>query len=87
MLTQGLARELGQYGIRVNAIAPGLILTKTSEALWASDEIRAERVKRTCLGRIGEPEEVASVALFLASNMASYITGTTIVVDGGRLVA
>lgn len=85
MLSQGLARELGQHGIRVIAVAPGLIRTKSSEALWANEEICAERIKRTCIGRTGNPEEVASVVLFLASNKASYITGTTIVVDGGRL--
>jgi NAD(P)-dependent dehydrogenase (short-subunit alcohol dehydrogenase family) len=87
MLTQGLAKELGQYGIRVNAVAPGLIRTRYSEAIWRDEKILAERLKRTCLGRLGEPEEVANVVLFLASDMASYITGTTIVVDGGKLAS
>jgi len=86
MLTQGLAKELGQYGIRVNAIAPALILTRISEALWANEEFRTERLKRTPLGRIGKPEDVANVALFLASDMAGYVTGSTIAVDGGRLL-
>ena len=87
MLTQGLAKELGQYGIRVNAVAPGLIPTKTSEAIWSSEEVRAAGIKKTCIGRLGTVEEVANVVLFLASNMASYVTGTTIVVDGGKLTS
>lgn len=85
MLTTGLAKELGPFGIRVNAIAPGLIRTSRSQALWSDDGLLASRLKITPLGRVGEPEEVASVALFLASDMSSYITGTTIVVDGGKL--
>lgn len=87
MLSHGLARELGKYGIRVIAVAPGLIRTRSSEAIWGNEEIRAERLKRTCLGRLGSPEEVANVVLFLASEKASYITGTTIVVDGGKLAS
>ena len=85
MLSQGLAKELGQYGIRVIAVAPGLIRTKYSEAIWGDEQIRREREKKTCLGRIGTPDEIANTVLFLASNKASYITGTTIVVDGGKL--
>jgi len=87
MLSHGLARELGQYGIRVIAVAPGLIQTRTSQAIWVDDEVRAERIRRTCLGRLGSPEEIANVVLFLASDKASYITGTTIVVDGGKLIS
>jgi NAD(P)-dependent dehydrogenase (short-subunit alcohol dehydrogenase family) len=87
ILSQGLARELGQYGIRVTAVAPGLIQTKYSEAIWGNEEIKLERLKRTCLGRLGSPEEIANVVLFLASDKASYITGTTIIVDGGKLVS
>lgn len=85
MLSQGLAKELGPYGIRVIAVAPGLIRTKYSEAIWGDEQIRREREKKTCLGRIGTPDEIANTVLFLASNKASYITGTTIVVDGGKL--
>lgn len=84
MLTVGMAKELGQYGICVNAIAPGLIRTRLSQSLWANEELLGSRVKITPLGRIGEPDEIANVALFLASD-ATYITGTTIVADGGRL--
>lgn len=85
MLSQGLAKELGPYGIRVIAVAPGLIRTKYSEAIWGDERIRHEREEKTCLGRIGTPDEIANVVLFLASDRASYITGTTIVVDGGKL--
>lgn len=85
MLSQGLAKELGQYGIRVIAVAPGLIRTKYSEAIWGDEQIRREREKKTCLGRIGTPDEIANTVLFLASDKASYITGTTIVVDGGKM--
>jgi len=85
MLSQGFAKELGQYGIRVIAVAPGLVRTKYSEAIWGDEKIRREREKKSCLGRIGTPEEIANVVLFLASEKASYITGTTIVIDGGKL--
>ena len=87
MFSQGLARELGQYGIRVIAVAPGLIRTKYSEAIWGNEKISAERIERTCIGRLGSPEEVANLVLFLASDKASYITGTTIVIDGGKLAS
>ena len=87
MLSHGLARELGTYGIRVIAVAPGLIRTKYSEAIWGDEQIRLEREKKTSLGRIGTPDEIANVVLFLASDKASYITGTTIVVDGGKLAS
>jgi NAD(P)-dependent dehydrogenase (short-subunit alcohol dehydrogenase family) len=85
MLSEGFAKELGQYGIRVIAVAPGLVRTKYSEAIWGDEKIRREREKKSCLGRIGTPEEIANVVLFLASEKASYITGTTIVIDGGKL--
>ena len=83
MLTQVLAQELGQYNIRVNAIAPGVIKTKLSEALW-SDPTRAKDTENnTALGRIAEPEEMADAVLFFASEASSYITGQTILLDGG----
>jgi len=85
MLSEGFAKELGEYGIRVIAVAPGLVRTKYSEAIWGDEKIRREREKKSCLGRIGTPEEIANVVLFLASEKASYITGTTIVIDGGKL--
>lgn len=85
MLTQVMAAEWGQWGIRVNAIAPGVIKTRLSEALWKGDQGKLA-AERTPLLRLGEPEDVASVVLFLASDLAKYITGATIVVDGGELV-
>lgn len=83
MLTKVLAQELGKYNIRVNAIAPGVIRTKLSKALW-SDPIRTkETINNTALGRIAEPEEMAGAVLFFASEASSYVTGQTILLDGG----
>ncbi len=86
MLTQVLAKEWGQYKIRVNAIAPGVVKTRLSEALW-KDPVKAEKAaKSKALGYIGVPEDIAGAALFLASDASSYVTGEVIVVDGGELV-
>jgi len=83
-LTRALARELGPRGIRVNIVAPGLIRTPTAEFV-----IRGEMGEREAeilpLKRVGEPEDIASAIAFLLSNDAAYVTGTTLVVDGGRL--
>ena len=84
MLTQVLAQELSQYNIRVNAIAPGILKTKFSEALWKNPLIAREYKKNTALGYIGEPEDVVAAALFLASEASSYMTGQTISIDGGH---
>jgi NAD(P)-dependent dehydrogenase (short-subunit alcohol dehydrogenase family) len=85
-LTRVLAVEWGPYGIRVNAVAPGFILTdgarKVFEAGMGSAEVRASL---TALGRMGEPVEVAAAVAWVASPAASYVTGVTIVVDGGYL--
>ena len=79
-MTKSLARELGRSGIRVNAVAPGVTRTDMVAALPA--EI-VERISAPIpLGRIGEPEEVANVFLFLASDISSFVTGTVISVDG-----
>lgn len=83
MLTRSWAREFGEHGIRVNAIAPGLIQTDFSRYFW-KDETR----KRTLVGdqpipRLGQPEDVGFAAVFLASDEASFITGHTLVIDGG----
>lgn len=83
-LTTAAALELAAYGIRVNAIGPGSIMTDLLKRVVADDAARRAILARTPLGRIGEPEEIASVALFLASDMASYVTGQTIFADGGR---
>ncbi len=87
MLTRMLARELARYSIRVNAIAPGLVRTDFTKRAWSDPERLKEVIAdiNIPLGRIAEPSDIASVALFLASDAASYITGDIIVVDGGLL--
>jgi glucose 1-dehydrogenase len=85
-LTKVAAIELAPHNIRVVAIGPGTILTDLAKKAVLSDEAARKRIlARTPIGRAGEPEEVASVASFLASEDASYITGQTIYPDGGRL--
>lgn len=83
MLTQVLARELGQYNIQVNAIAPGIVQTKFSRALWEDTELMAQYQANVPLRRLGKPEDVAGAALYLASPAADWVTGTVLVVDGG----
>ncbi|MFC2014152.1 SDR family NAD(P)-dependent oxidoreductase [Chloroflexota bacterium] len=96
MLTKSMARELGPHGIRVNAIAPGAILTREvlqNTGTYSQDGARAQLkelkafMSRMALGRMGKADDIARVALFLASELASYITGDLIVVDGGYLVS
>jgi len=84
-LTRVMALSLARYGIRVNAIGPGSIMTEMLETVMTNPEVRRTILSRTPLGRIGEPREIAAIAAFLASNEASYITGQTIYADGGRL--
>lgn len=85
-LTKVMALNLAPHGIRVNGIGPGTILTELAKkAVLASPEARHTILSRTPAGRCGEPEEIASVAAFLASDDASYMTGQTMYVDGGRL--
>jgi glucose 1-dehydrogenase len=84
-LTKVMALALADKGIRVNAIGPGSILTDILKVVMNDDAARERILARTPLGRCGEPAEVAKVALFLASDDASYITGQTIYPDGGRL--
>jgi NAD(P)-dependent dehydrogenase (short-subunit alcohol dehydrogenase family) len=81
------ANELGPYGIRVNAVCPGLIRTRLTASSFSNPSVLSEYFKHIALGRGGEPEEVAQAVLFLASDLASYITGTTLVVDGGQTAA
>jgi NAD(P)-dependent dehydrogenase (short-subunit alcohol dehydrogenase family) len=81
-MTKTLAIALAPY-IRVNAIAPGIIMTDFHRKAGVTEERLRERIAAIPLKRAGMPEEVANVALFLASDMSSYITGQTIVVDGG----
>jgi len=85
-LTKVMALNLAPHGIRVNGIGPGTILTELAKkAVMASPEARRTILSRTPLGRCGKPEEVAAIAAFLASDDASYMTGQTMYVDGGRL--
>jgi NAD(P)-dependent dehydrogenase (short-subunit alcohol dehydrogenase family) len=85
MLTRVLARELGPSGIRVNAIAPGLVETRFSETLWKTPEILERYLAVTPLGRAGQPAEMAGAVVYLCSDAASYVTGQTLVLDGGHL--
>jgi NAD(P)-dependent dehydrogenase (short-subunit alcohol dehydrogenase family) len=85
-LTKVMALSLAQHGIRVNAIGPGTILTELARnAVLGNAEAEKKILSRTPMGRMGEPDEVARVAVFLASDDASYVTGQTIYPDGGRL--
>ena len=86
MLTRVMAKEWGQYKIRVNAIAPGVVKTRLSEALWKEPAKGEEAARSKALGYIGLPEDIAGAALFLASDASSYLTGETILVDGGESV-
>jgi NAD(P)-dependent dehydrogenase (short-subunit alcohol dehydrogenase family) len=85
MLTQLLAVELAPYGIRVNAIGPGMVKTGFSQPMWSNPDMRKLIEDSIPLRRLAEAEEILSVALFLASDASSYITGQTIYVDGGTL--
>jgi len=82
--TKSVAQELGSRKITVNAIAPGYIETDMTQGL--PESFREKMLSRIALGRLGRPEEIGSVAVFLASDAASYITGQTIIVDGGLVV-
>jgi len=84
-LTKSVAKELASRNIRANAVAPGFIKTKMTEAL--SEEIQKKMLEGIPLGRFGEPEDVANVVLFLASDAASYVTGQVITVCGGMVTA
>jgi len=82
-LTKTLAMELGADNIQVNAIAPGLIQTKFAATLWKNEALLKQVEQQTPVGRIGQPEEIASIALYLASETANFTTGAVFVVDGG----
>jgi NAD(P)-dependent dehydrogenase (short-subunit alcohol dehydrogenase family) len=79
------ANELGPFGIRVNAVCPGLIKTRLTASSFGNPEIIRPYLQQIPLGRGGEPEEVAQAVLFLASELASYITGAALFVDGGQM--
>jgi dehydrogenase/reductase SDR family protein 4 len=86
MLTQVCARSWGGDGIRVNAIAPGLIKTEFARALWDNPEILKASTEGAALGRIGEPDEMAGAVVYLASPAASFVTGQALVLDGGQII-
>jgi NAD(P)-dependent dehydrogenase (short-subunit alcohol dehydrogenase family) len=82
-LARNLAVEYGKHNVRVNCIAPGLIKTDFARALWENPETLKRATSGAPLGRIGEPDEIAGAAIFLASQASSFVTGQAIVVDGG----
>jgi glucose 1-dehydrogenase len=84
-LTKVMALSLAPHGIRVNAIGPGSIMTDILKSVATDREAKRRLLARTPLGRIGEPDEIAAIALFLASDDARYVTGQTVYADGGRL--
>jgi NAD(P)-dependent dehydrogenase (short-subunit alcohol dehydrogenase family) len=86
-MTKTLATELGPSNIRVNAIAPGLVDTRFAAAIVGNKDIIDREMARTPLGRYAQPDEIAGAALYLASDAASFLTGHTLVVDGGRTIA
>jgi NAD(P)-dependent dehydrogenase (short-subunit alcohol dehydrogenase family) len=83
MITRSLAREFGPHGVRVNAIAPGLIQTDFSEYFWKNDQYRRHLEATQPIRRVGQPNEIGYLALYLASDEASFVTGQVYVVDGG----
>jgi NAD(P)-dependent dehydrogenase (short-subunit alcohol dehydrogenase family) len=85
-LVKNLAREFGPHNVRINAIAPGLVKTDFAKALWENPENLKASTSNACLGRIGEPHEIAGAAVYLASAASSFMTGQTLVIDGGVVV-
>jgi NAD(P)-dependent dehydrogenase (short-subunit alcohol dehydrogenase family) len=86
MATKVMAQQWAQYNIRVNAIAPGLVKTRFSEALWGNPDIAQAVMTRTPLQRVAEPDEMVGAVVFLASGASSYVTGHVLVVDGGSVI-
>jgi NAD(P)-dependent dehydrogenase (short-subunit alcohol dehydrogenase family) len=84
MLTQVQAKTWGRDGIRVNCIAPGLIQTEFARALWENETTRRRAEAEAALGRIGSPDEMAGAIVYLASSASSFVTGQTLILDGGR---
>jgi L-rhamnose 1-dehydrogenase len=85
-LMQSCAIALGPYGIRCNTVLPGTIATDINQEDLADEEKRAYMIRRTTLGRLGAPEDIAGPVVFLASDMARYVTGAALLVDGGMFV-
>jgi NAD(P)-dependent dehydrogenase (short-subunit alcohol dehydrogenase family) len=86
-LARNLAMEWGKYNVRVNCIAPGLVKTDFARALWDNPETLKRYETQTPLGRIGEPDDIGGIAVFLASRAGAFVTGQTIVADGGVTIA
>jgi NAD(P)-dependent dehydrogenase (short-subunit alcohol dehydrogenase family) len=86
-LARNLAVEFGPHNVRVNCIAPGLVKTDFARALWDNPQTLERRLAKTPLRRIGQPDDIAGAAVFLASDQASFITGQVLVVDGGTTIA
>jgi NAD(P)-dependent dehydrogenase (short-subunit alcohol dehydrogenase family) len=86
MLTQVQAKNWGRDNIRVNCIAPGLVRTEFARALWDNEAILKQSTRDAALGRIAEPDEMAGAVVYLASPASSFVTGQTLVLDGGRLL-
>jgi dehydrogenase/reductase SDR family protein 4 len=86
MLSKAMARELGRQKIRVNAICPGLIKTKLSEAIWSDPKVEKIVTAQKALGRIGETDELTGAAIYLASEASSFTTGAVLQVDGGMVI-
>lgn len=84
-LTKSMAIALAPYGIRVNAVGPGSIATPMLDEVIKDKALRTKVLSRTPLGRFGKPEEIAAIVAWLASEQASYVTGTTVFADGGRM--
>lgn len=87
MMTKSYALELGPAGVRVNAIAPGLIQTQLSEFFWKDEERRTDYIGRQPIQHLGQPGEIAELAVLLASDRGSYMTGQVFVADGGLLIS
>jgi glucose 1-dehydrogenase len=83
LMMKTLAQEVAEHGIRVNGIAPGAIKTKINQEVWSDPQKARDLLKLIPYGRIGEPEDVAKAALWLASDESDYVTGATLFVDGG----
>lgn len=86
MATKVMAQQWAQYGIRVNAIAPGLTKTRFSEALWNNPDILKMAMSHTPMARVAEPEEMAGAIVYLASDASSYVTGQVLALDGGATI-